>query len=73
MLNILKKSEDKYSIIVNDVETAHLSMEQLFKVMNELEVEFEEIELAVLELMKNDHKLAHFGVHKRFIFTKEKV
>lgn len=70
MINVMRKSDDKFSIIVNDVETESLTVDELFKVMRSLEVEFEEIELGVVELVRNEHRYANYGINRRFIFTK---
>lgn len=70
MLQIIRKSNDKFLVNANDVSTKPLSMEELFKVMTALEVEFDEIEMAITELIHNDHKVAEFGINRMFIFSK---
>lgn len=70
MINIIKKSNDQYVVNVNDTNTMPLSVDELFKVMRSLEVDFEEIELAIVDLVRNDFKRAHFGINRTYIFSK---
>jgi hypothetical protein len=73
MLGIIRKNDDTFQVNANDTSTEDLTLDELFKVMVSLEAEFDEIELAVLELIKNNHEYADFGVNRRFIFTREKL
>lgn len=70
MLQIIKKSDEEFLVNVNDISTKPLTLEELFKVMSSLEVEFEEIEMAITELLHNDHKIAKFGIDKCLLYTK---
>lgn len=70
MMTIIRVSDTTYSVNVNDVSTAPLSLGGLFKLMRELQIEFTEIETALTELVNNDHKRAHFGTQRKFVYSK---
>lgn len=69
VLNIIRESDVEFRVKTNMLLTQPLNMKELFKTMMFLEVPFEEVELAVTELVKNNHQRANFGIDGRFIFS----
>ena len=70
MINIIRKNDEEFLVNVNDTSTQVLDMDELFKVLRSLQIEFDEIDLAVTELIRNDHIRAEFGMKRKFLYSK---
>jgi hypothetical protein len=72
MYELYKISDDKYEIhsSFNDVQAMEGTFVAIFVYMTEYLKFFpDEVEYAMVEMIRKDHNAAHFGVNKMFIFS----
>lgn len=73
MINILKLDKNTFRINANNTNTEKLTLDQVYEVMNGLEINEDETDFAIMELTKKNHDVAHFGYGGTFIYTKEAI
>jgi hypothetical protein len=68
-LKVFRLGADEYLVSAGKA-AVHGNVERTISVLRSLEVEEWDIEACLCELAGRDHKVAYFGIHRRFMFTK---
>lgn len=69
MIKLTKVSPNYWLVIRKNKSYKIESIEKLFVYLLAFGIKFKEIETALLELEKNLHDYAEFGVYKKFVFS----
>lgn len=69
-MSLIKISDKEYIIKDNNKTTKGMNLSDLFIVANSLGIVPDELELAINEFDSKGDNIAHFGIYKRFLFTK---
>lgn len=70
MVQWVKIKEDLWNVIYSDGTKRIDSLTKLIAFSLILEISINDIETALLEMEKNDHNLAEFGIFKGLVYTK---
>jgi hypothetical protein len=73
MVTLFKVSDKEYSIAHGNQVHEACSVENVISLMRELHIDLDEIEMGLLELTKNNHNAAYYGVNNLFTFSSRKA